>query len=297
MDRVDQLVHNIQSLTIQGATAVAQAVLEELLVTLKQTSHDTNTHEQLLNVGKRLAYARPTEPLAQNALRFIFTSRTTRDEYRKRIKEYQRLITDAEQYIVDVGSRLLINGGKYLTHCHSSTVVSIFKNALQNGQRCSIIATETRPRYQGRTTAQELFDAGFDDVTMIIDGVAVPVLEGAKGPIDAVFIGADLLSSRGFVNKVGSLAIARACERGKIPLYCFSSLLKYDPRPFSYAFIEERSSQEIWPDAPNNLNFFAPAFDYIPYSQFTHIVCEAGILTDKTVAYTASSQYPFLRGE
>ncbi|MBI5452807.1 hypothetical protein HY945_05070, partial [Candidatus Gottesmanbacteria bacterium] len=109
-----------------------------------------------------------------------------------------------------------------------------------------------------------------------------------------VFIGADLLSQNGFVNKVGSLGIAYAAERRNIPLYCLSVLLKYDPRPYLPSIIEQRGGYEIWPDAPKNLSFYAPAFDFIPYRLDIKLICEKGLLEGKDIENQTYSLYPFL---
>ena len=62
-------------------------------------------------------------------------------------------------------------------------------------------------------------------------------------PVSAVFIGADLLSSSGFVNKVGSLGITFAANSKNIPVYVLSILLKYDHRPFKETIIERREGK------------------------------------------------------
>ena len=187
-----------------------------------------------------------------------------------------------------------MDGGVYLTLCHSGTTVDLFKSAREGGAFFSVYVAETRPRFQGRTTAKELLDAGFDDVTMVVDDVAVALIEGRRGKIDAVFVGADLLTDTGFVNKIGSLAVSAAAARNHIPVYSLASLLKYDPRPFDLSLIETRSSEEIWADAPKTLQFYAPAFDYVPYFPNVSLVCEAGIIKGKQVASEACSHYPFI---
>lgn len=282
MNTVDEVVFDIQSLKIQGATNVALAVLD----TLAKTTTDAEA------VGMRLAYARPTEPLAQNALRYVFANHD--EPMAARIRKFRKCITEGKTKIVENGKHLFVDGGSYLTLCHSSTVISLLGAARAQGASFSLFVAETRPLFQGRTTATELLSAGFDDVTMVIDDVAVSLIEGRKGNIDAVFIGADLLSEGGFVNKVGSLAVATAAAGFGIPVYSVTTLLKYDPRPFDQSIVESRGSEEIWPDAPKNLRFYAPAFDYVPYRENVYVVCESGVLRGDEVKAAASQAYPFI---
>jgi len=204
------------------------------------------------------------------------------------------MISESKNKMGKYGSDLITNGGVYLTHCHSSTVSNMFVSAHKQAKQFRVILTETRPLYQGRITANELIDAGIKDVTMIIDDVATSLLLQNKMKISGVFIGADLLSQDGFINKVGSLGIAHMANESHIPVYCSSILLKFDPRPYSDELLEHRQSSEIWPDAPLKLQFYTPAFDFVPYSQNIQIISEAGILKSHEIKKEALKSYPFI---
>lgn len=288
MASVDTIYDDIKQLRIQGATNVAVAVLDTLQQTLSQTPDISP--DALREIGIRLSFARPTEPLAQNAVRYIFKDENTA----LNITHYKAYIEDGKKSIPQHGETLLNDGGVYLTLCHSSTTVALFTNGRKHGAMFSLFVAETRPLYQGRTTAKELLRAGFDDVTMVIDDVAVAIVEGRKGAIDAVFIGADMLTSTGFANKIGSLALSMAAARRNIPVYVITTLLKFDPRGYDPSSIEQRDPSEIWNDAPAGLKFYAPAFDYVPYRPHIHIVSEAGITPSATLQKTATDYYPFL---
>lgn len=293
MNSVDQVESDIKSLKIQGATNVALAVLETLEKTVVNTP--AITPEALKDLGTRLAYARPTEPLAQNALRYIFTDqRGDARAIKEKVATYTSFVSDAKIAITGHGSALMHDGATYLTHCHASTVTNVFLNAHREGKNIHVIATETRPLMQGRITVKELLDGGIEDVTMIIDSAAASVLSDPTRTISAVIIGADLLLEHGFVNKIGSLSIVIAARARNIPVYCFSTLLKFDPRRDNTALIETRDPKEIWSDAPPNLTMYAPAFDYTPYSSHIHVVCEAGTIQGDMVKHTALQQYPFI---
>jgi len=296
MDKIDQLVKDISSLKIQGATNIAFAVLEGIISAARQIPSSESIGEYLEGVGEKMAYLRPTEPLAQNAIRFIFSNKNESVEYYlAKIEKYKGLIDKAKIKMGEEGVNLIRGGRVYLTHCHSSTVTSMFVKAHKQGKRFSVIATETRPRFQGRITVKELLAAGIEDVTLIIDDAVETILEGNLQKIEAVFIGADLLSQNGFVNKVGSLGIAYAAKRRGIPIYSMSILLKYDPRPFSDEMIEIRGKEEVWEDAPANLKIYSPAFDFIPYDTGVKIVSEKGIIEGEQMSAAALSLYPFLK--
>lgn len=288
MDSIDKIYDDIRSLRIQGATNVALSVLDALSLIRTQTPDISS--DTLREIGIRLSFARPTEPLAQNAVRYIFKD----DNIAANITHYKAYIEDGKKSIPQHGESILKDGGVYLTLCHSSTTVALFTNGRRHGAIFSLFVAETRPLYQGRTTAKELIAAGFDDVTMVIDDVAVAMVEGRKGAIDAIFIGADMLTSTGFANKIGSLALSMAAARRNIPVYVITTLLKYDPRGYDPSSIEQRDPSEIWSDAPENLKFYAPAFDYVPYRPHIFIVSEAGVTLSSDTQQTATEYYPFL---
>lgn len=295
MDKIAQLENDIKNLTIQGATNVALAVLEGIEIAAKKTD-ENKIYDLLKSTAQRLAFARPTEPLAQNAIQFVLSDPAQSvDYYLSKVEEYKNLIISAKAKMGEYAQSVIEDGGVYLTHCHSSTVVSLFKNARKQGKIFSVIATETRPLFQGRKTVKELLDAGFEDVTLIIDDAAESIINGRLKRINGVFIGADLLSDHGFVNKIGSLGIAYSTMLNNIPFYCVTILLKFSPIPYHPRIIEQRSGMEIWDQSPSNLKFYSPAFDYIPYNTKVKLISEAGIIDDKIgIANTAKSLYTFL---
>ncbi len=272
----DQLIEDIKSLKIQGATNVALAILNFL---------SGVPADRVKEIGERLAYARPTEPLAQNAIRYISSS----PDIRTNIATYLSFIENAKQSIITHGASVLQKGKTYLTHCHASTVTA----ALLRAHDVRVIATETRPLMQGRITARELLDGGLA-VTMIVDSAAASVLADPARDIAGVLVGADLITQNGFANKIGTLAIVLAARAHNIPVYCFSTLLKYDPRPFDTGLIEQRDPKEIWPDAPAGLSVYAPAFDVTPYNTGVMFVTEAGIVKGQDIPAAVTKEYPWL---
>ncbi len=289
MEKINKIYDDIRQLQIQGATNVAVTILDALQQTLTETPDISP--DELHEIGIRLSFARPTEPLAQNAVRYIFHN----TNIAANIVHYKAFIEDGKKSIPQHGESVLKDGGVYLTLCHSSTTVALFTNGRKHGAMFSLFVAETRPLYQGRTTAKELLTAGFDDVTMVVDDVAVSIVEGRKGAVDAIFIGADMLNANGFANKIGSLALSMAAEIRSIPVYIVTTLLKFDPRTYDPSVIEQRDPSEIWNDAPMGLKFYAPAFDYVPYRPHIHVISEAGITQSTDTQKIATSYYPFLQ--
>ena len=131
-----------------------------------------------LTKAKELFFAsRPTEPLMRNALRLI-VNRVEKNEERnvKRLAEivaqastqFLSELEESSKKIAEIGAKRIKHDSVVLTHCHSSTVTALFKRAKHEGRTFEVICTETRPVFQGQTTAKEMLEAGVK-TTFIID--------------------------------------------------------------------------------------------------------------------------------
>lgn len=288
MDKINKIENDIKNLVIQGATNVAIAVIEGIKC--------GNTVEMMKQTGMKLAYARPTEPLAQNALKYIFAKENQSiDYYLTQADIYLTILKKAKEKMISRGVEVIKENSIYLTHCHSSSVVQMFILAHKMGLKFKVFATETRPLYQGHITVSELLKNDIN-VTLIVDDVAISLLEDKMSGISGVFIGADLLGSDGFINKVGSLGISLSAARNNIPLFVSSILLKYSDIKYTSKLLEARNPDEVWPSRPVGLSIYAPAFDYIAYAKSSPIIItEAGRIKPFELQKNINSLYPFLK--
>ncbi len=300
---------DIKELNIQGATNVAIATLEGMKTYIQEseTRDSSLFYKEFLEVGNRLANARSNEPLAKNGVRFVEHTYESKnadlpslDSMKQRLEEYcdnyLYLIADTKRAIIDYcvpQVRFLEN---ILTHCHSSTAVSVIKGIAQGKDSFDAVCTETRPLFQGHKTAKSLLEAGIS-TTLIADSAAESFVIGRGSvSIGAVFIGCDQLTTKGYcVNKIGSWGIAMSAYHASKPLYVVSPLLKVDPQIGGDELkIEVRESRELWEDAPKELKIFNPAFEIVDNSLITGILTEFGILKPKEIAEVVKAKYPWL---
>ncbi len=277
MESLAQTVNEIKSLKIQGATNIGKTALHFLL-TLPET--------EIPQAIEELIAARPTEPLLQNCLELV------RIKGKSVIKPLLSRLEDSKEEIIKAGLPLIKNNQTILTHCHSSTVVSILKRAKDKGLDFKVYLTETRPVFQGRITAKELVDAGIT-ATMITDSeAAFLVSREDQKEIDLVLLGADAITpDGGAINKVGSYGIALSAREAKIPVFITAKLLKFSPRP---VVIEEREGEEIWLKKPKSLKIFNPAFDFVPAKLVSGLVTEFGVIKPERVKFIVKKNYPWI---
>ena len=165
---------------------------------------------------------------------------------------------------------------RLLTHCNiSGELVAVAQHCQKLGKDISVVATETRPYFQGtRLTAWELSQAGIR-VQVIPDSACAQVM--AKGEVDAVLVGADRSAQNGdIVNKVGTYSLAVAAHFYGIPFYALvqepGSLANGSAVP-----IEERPVRELLTFqgsalAPEGVQGSYPAFDVTPAELISRLI-------------------------
>jgi len=309
---VEQIKKDITDLKVQGATNVAISTFEGMKIFLKSKWGNDSIKDLVkscIEVGEYLADARNNEPLARNGILFIkeksknlFMERINVREAQKRmlsfVDEYLDLISTSKKLIIEKNVDKLISFENILTHCHSSTVVSLLKGIANEKKRDSfgVVCTETRPRFQGRITAKSLVDARIETV-LIADGAAESFVIGRGSvPIDAVFMGCDQFTRDGYmVNKIGSWGIAMAAHYASKPMYVVTSLLKMESTISATEIeIEVREDEELWQDAPKGLDMFNPAFEIVDKSLITGYITEEGILKPGDLESVTRKKYSWL---
>ena len=303
MDVVIETARRIRALEIQGATNVAIAAVNALSEQI-QLSEEVDRDSILSHIdeAKEILFAsRETEPFMRNAIRYVeWRLRTGEWRDKEELRELVHGVSEgfledfraATDTLVKVGTRRINSDTVVLTHCHSSAVSQVFVEAKRNGVDFRVICTETRPKYQGRITAGEMLEAGID-TTMIVDSAMRNFLKEA----DLVLVGADAITSEGnVINKIGTSQLALAADEARVPLYVVSTLLKFDPQTIhgEYEVIEERSPDEIWPDAPEGLKIRNPAFDVTRREYIHGIVCEEGVISPHSILEAVRRRYPWI---
>jgi len=306
--KLKRTFYKIKSLKIQGATMVATAII----VALKDYSERIKTNNlriwqnKLRQSAKYLLSARPTEPLAQNGVKFIFqklnTTKIKNTEEAtnclwKAVNEFLLLTESAARKILLQTQGIIKNKENIFTHCHSYLVEQPLLQAKKVGKRFQVFNTETRPLFQGHITAINLLRAKIP-VTMVTDSSSAFLISHYSGKnlmMNKIFLGADaILKNGGVINKIGSFGIGLAAKSEKTPLYIITTLLKFWPR--NWIKIEKRPAKEIWKEAPKGLKMINFAFDFIPAQYIKGIICEAGIIKPQEVEKIVKKIYPWIKG-
>jgi len=293
----------IRKLEVQGArnTAIAAIKALESLAAATKAKTRKDLIEELSEAKALLFASRETEPLMRNAVKWVITQVEDSDERNvaelsnlvsSNSQNFQKSLEESKERIAEIGAKRIRTGSVVFTHCHSSTVTYMLSKALKAGRRFEVVCTETRPAFQGRITAKEMLTLGVK-TTFIVDSAARSFINN----VDLVVVGADAITSEGnVVNKIGTGTIALLAHEARKPFYVVSELLKFDPATLhgEYERIEERGRDEVWKEAPAELNVRNPAFDVTPRDLIHGIICEEGIVSPHSVTEVVHRIYPWV---
>lgn len=264
---LNDLIKKLKNLEIQGAKEIAV----ESLKFLRKLAIEKGFGKEFNNTAKRIENTRPTEVVLHNCLEII--------KKEKKIETINRLLRRLNQSTKEIakrGSRLIKNGDKIMTHCHSGEVCAVIKQAWKEGKKITVYATETRPNEQGIKTAKELSRKGIH-VFLIVDSA----IEFFMKDVDIIMVGSDALRKEGVVNKIGTCPLALVAKQFKKPFYVIGDTLKLDKR--KKLVIEERRPEEIYKEHSKTLEEKNPVFDVTPWKYVKRVVTEKGIMTPANV--------------
>jgi ribose 1,5-bisphosphate isomerase len=133
---------------------------------------------------------------------------------------------------------------------------------------------------------------------MVVDSSMRWILR--ESSIDMIVIGMDAVTSQGTIlNKIGSRLLSLAAKESDIPFYVAGSLLKFDSDTIfgMRTTIEMRDDTEItadWPEAPEGLNLFNPAFESVSRDLIDALITEEGVFPPSIVYEIVRKTYPWM---
>ncbi len=286
MDQVLETAEKISSMEIRGAGKIARAAalaLEDLAASLDAKDLD-EFNSEMRNAADILLNTRPTAVSLSNAIRMVMSYKADNIESARRavISNARKFIESSEKAIErigKIGSRRIRDGDTVLTHCNSMAALSVIGTAHKAGKKIRVIATESRPRYQGILTIGILDELGID-TELIVDSAVRSVMN----EVDLVVVGADVVTANGtLVNKIGTAQIALCAHEARTSFMVAAETYKFSPMTIlgELVPIEERSPGEILPDflKYKHVRIRNPAFDVTPHQYIDLICTEVGAIS------------------
>ena len=198
-------------------------------------------------------------------------------------EDLARMQVDAAGFAVQA---LRATGAWIATLSASGAVHAAFERAQKDGRRPGALVAESRPLFEGRQTAARL--AGLGIPVWLVADAALPLL---LSQATAVWLGADAVTDRGVINKIGSFATALAAREHSVPVYAIATRRKFLPASTAALRIDEMPPEEVWKEAPETVKPRTLYFELVPLTLFAGIVVEDGVL-GTTEAATLARERP-----
>lgn len=303
---VDAAFAQIRTMKVRGAGRIARAAVSALRAYCDEGRFRSTAefYEGLFESGERLKSARPTAVSLPNAVNFVLAAarrgKGAGGSVEDSIGLVMRVCDDfvasslkATEKIGEYGAKRIQDGDVVLTHCNSEAVTAVLVAAHRSGKKFEVLATETRPRFQGRITASVLAKKGLE-VSLIPDSAARAYMKG----VDAVLVGADAVAANGAViNKIGTSQIALAAHERRARFYVATETYKLSPSTMTGELveIEHRSPYEVvtraWLRANPKVRVRNPAFDVTPPEYVDLIITERGVFPPQGVILLMKELY------
>jgi len=287
MKQLLDTTQKIKSMEIRGAGKIARTAAEQLRdYSERQKSGDISQFNDKMKIAAELLIStRPTAVSLPNAVRAVmrYTGETVDEakaDINKRANDFIENSENAVRKIGEIGSKRVRDGDIIMTHCNSAAAISIIAAAHKEGKNIKVMATESRPRWQGHLTIKQLDDEGIK-TSLIVDSAVRYFMKD----VDIVVMGADAVTVNGSViNKIGTSQLALCAHEARKNVIIAAETYKFSPRSLlgELIEIEERSSSEVINDEKlksyKHVSVKNPAFDVTPREYIDLICTEVGAI-------------------
>ncbi len=290
-----RVAQDIKDMKIRGAGLIASSAIRALDDSLEEISQMADSADKFFSEIRRaeklLLSTRPTAVALPNAISFVDNAlirsreegadkQQMMGEIRTAINEFLCRMDRAKIGISEAGVKLIPSGASVMTHCHSTVVVSLLRMAAEKGLLSTIYVKETRPLYQGLTTARQLSGSGAD-VRLIVDSASAFYMDR----VDMFVVGADAIALNGdLANKIGTFSTAIVAKEFKKKVLVAAETYKIAliAATGKDIPIEFRSEDEVLSEnsiKESGLKVLNPSFDITPHDLIDYIVTEMGVLS------------------
>ena len=289
---VDAAIQAVAEDRMSGASAIARKALDAMMALVADGR--SGSSEGLALAARRLSEAQPTMAIVHNvATLFARLVGEGMDPREVRAQIQQELDTAQERiartFLKVAGSHLSV-----VTLSDSSAVRAVLA-LLEEKKRLDVVyVLESRPLLEGRTLAKALADLGVH-VQLLADAAGLGCLAHAV----LVLVGADaVLRDGSVINKIGTYGLALAARDHGRPFHVACETLKFDARhdAGSWPGAVSRGREEVWAEAPPEIEVANRYFELTPARLITTILTERGGYAPDLVATMMSPKRTASRG-
>ena len=282
---------------LSGATDITRRAAE-MLASLPVHSDATTAEalrSELAVVARELAAAQPSMASLLSLVNRVLLAADETDDFGRSLvavqhaaEDFAAALTRQPAQIARTALPLIHDRATIMTISSSSMVLAALQRAHEADKDTRVICLESRPQREGVAFAKLLAESGIH-VTLVVDAAMAHFMDR----VSMVLFGADTVSPKGLVNKIGTYALALAADAHGVPAYGLAGTEKFLPASLLGRFeIEQQDPREILGEpAPahtsatlsTSLDVINLYFDLTPLDLVAGIVTEEGVLTPANV--------------
>ena len=257
-------------------TAGASELVAHAIAILTQAQEGDRAEGQspdvMVEVGRALIAAHPSMASIWNLVGFTLSSPTGLDRFIERT-------TRATHAVARMAASLFPpprTPGKALriVTCSVSSSVGACVEAIARDGPVAVACAEGRPLFEGRAMAGRVAATGVR-VELYTDAAVHVALENA----DAVLVGADTVSARWFINKVGTRQLTETARSSGTSVCVVAARDKLaDPLVAERVGLKEGAPSEVWREPLAGVHVRNPYFEKIPVDLAAGFVTDVGVL-------------------
>ncbi|MCA9741186.1 MAG: hypothetical protein H6695_09750 [Deferribacteres bacterium] len=191
---------------------------------------------------------------------------------------YARRLKKEKEKIVDTALAGLEGYQKIMVHSRSSIVESFLSFWLKQDEDREVWITESRPMCEGTMLAKALSFLPNRKILMVDDARGIAIQH-----VDAVLVGADTISEKFIINKIGSHAVALLANEHKIPVFVLAELIKFFPEDLALPEEQLHAGSEIDVQL-KNVEYFNYYFEKIPLERIHRVISSNGVFDQQEIA-------------
>ncbi len=285
------LIREIKEDNLSGASLISRKAANAItLFSQKNKAKTTSSYYlNLLKVGKALISAQPDMAPIFNLVNSIvvaveenkngFTSDQLNNMVREKAREFHKNSLKSLEDVAEIGQTLIFNGCTILIYSFSKAVFSILKKAKEKRKRFKVVVSESRPMFEGRKLAESLGKMGIP-ITLVIDAALSLYIKEC----DMVLVGADSISEKSFVNKVGTYSLSLLAEELGIPFYVASEKTKFISEKWRKSHKHRADPEEVFSGKMKNVKIENPYFEEVPLSYCKKIIIPDGFISPTRIS-------------
>lgn len=295
----DQVIEEIRNMNVKGGSPFGRAAAWAYKLALEKEG--LNSKEDILarfdDISNQMISLKPTMATIYNTKSLVYELLDSFDENtdtqtikRKIIKLCENIISNSYESVSEVGkigSNIIKDGDTIMMHSYSSTLMSIFITAAEQGKNFRVICTESRPLRES-LLAVKILQSHKVEVVYITDVSIWEFMPKA----DYIIMGADTITWDGSVaNKMGTAMISQLALICNKPVYIASEVYKLDLRTkYGHPVVLERRSKDEIILRDNDFESFEGVdivnqfFDLTPARNITGLITEYGVIAPSNIS-------------